>query len=354
MSSATINTDSAPRFDSTASSEAGFPLSSAQLGIWFAQRLNPSSAAYNIGEYLEIRGDIAPAVFERALRQVVAESETLCVRITEREGQPRQIVDRTFGWPLPVIDLSSESDPRTIAETWMRSDLAQPVDPVRGPLFSFALFKSSDNLFFWYARYHHIVMDGFAMWLFSRRVAQVYSELSAGRPAGDGAFGSMDALLEMDRSYRASGQAVQDRQFWSEYLSGHPGPVSLGSGRALVEVRWFRASHCVLARIRREPVARNSSGGRDQTASGDQCSDCNLHASSDRRARPDDRVARVGARRRVAQHSRHGFERVAASALSSPRSEGRRNCSPGVPANSTRLGASALSDRRFTTGFWTP
>ena len=30
--------------------------SSAQLGIWFAHRLNPDSAAYNIGEYLEIEG----------------------------------------------------------------------------------------------------------------------------------------------------------------------------------------------------------------------------------------------------------------------------------------------------------
>ena len=33
-------------------------LSSAQLGIWFAQKLNPSSSAYNIGEYLAIEGPI--------------------------------------------------------------------------------------------------------------------------------------------------------------------------------------------------------------------------------------------------------------------------------------------------------
>ena len=32
------------------------PMSAAQLGIWFAQRLDPLSAAYNIGEYLEIDG----------------------------------------------------------------------------------------------------------------------------------------------------------------------------------------------------------------------------------------------------------------------------------------------------------
>ena len=221
--SAKVNTDSATRFDGTVSSNTGFPLSSAQLGIWFAQRLNPSSAAYNIGEYIEIRGSIVPALFERALRQVVAESETLRVRITDHEGQPRQFVDATFAWSLPTIDLSSESDPRAAAEAWMRSDLARPIDPVRDPLFGFALFKASDNLFFWYARYHHIVMDGFAMWLFARRVAQVYTELSFGSPSGEEAFGSLDVLLEKDQAYRASDQLTQDREFWSDYLADRPG-----------------------------------------------------------------------------------------------------------------------------------
>ena len=37
--------------------------------------------------------------------------------------------------------------------------------------------------FFWYARYHHIVMDGYGMWLVARRVAEIYSELCAGRAA---------------------------------------------------------------------------------------------------------------------------------------------------------------------------
>ena len=60
------------------------PLSSAQLGIWFAQRLNPSSSEYNIGEYIEIPGSVDAVLFERALRQVVIETEILRVRIIER------------------------------------------------------------------------------------------------------------------------------------------------------------------------------------------------------------------------------------------------------------------------------
>ena len=44
------------------------PLSDAQLGIWFAQTIDPSSPAYNLAEYLEIDGPIDTTLFEnRAL-----------------------------------------------------------------------------------------------------------------------------------------------------------------------------------------------------------------------------------------------------------------------------------------------
>ena len=93
----------------------------------------------------------------------------------KQAGEPAQTVGEPTAWSLPIIDVSAEPDARRAAETWMKADLAQPIDPVRGPLFGFALFKASATRFFWYARYHHIVLDGFGMWLVARRVAEVYS-----------------------------------------------------------------------------------------------------------------------------------------------------------------------------------
>ena len=73
------------------------PLSSAQLGIWFAQQIDPSSAAYSIGEYIDIHGRIDALLFDRALRNVVAESETLRVQIAEQAGAPAQFIDPARG-----------------------------------------------------------------------------------------------------------------------------------------------------------------------------------------------------------------------------------------------------------------
>ena len=202
-------------------------LSSAQLGIWFAQKLNPSSSAYNIGEYIAIEGPIVLPLFERALRQVVAEAQSLRLQFSEQAGEPAQIVGEPTVWSLPIIDVSAEPDALSAATTWMKADLAQPIDPVRGPLFGFALFKASATRFFWYARYHHIVLDGFGMWLIARRVAEVYSALCAGESSQGDAFGSLSALLNEDVAYRASGQLDEDRHYWRGALAARPEPGSL-------------------------------------------------------------------------------------------------------------------------------
>src|SRR5882724_551487 len=202
-------------------------LSSAQLGIWFAQKLDPGSAAYNIGEYIEIDGPVVLPLFERALRQVVSEAQSLRLQFSEQAGEPRQFVGEPTAWPLPIIDVSAESDPRAAAETWMQTELARPIDPTVGPLFGFALLKASATRFFWYARYHHIVLDAFGMWLVARRVAEVYSALCAGERSQGDAFGPLSDLLNEDRAYRASARLDEDRHYWREALAARPEPGSL-------------------------------------------------------------------------------------------------------------------------------
>lgn len=46
-------------------------LSGAQLGIWYAQQLDPDNPIFNTAECIEIRGPVDPVLFEKALRQVV-------------------------------------------------------------------------------------------------------------------------------------------------------------------------------------------------------------------------------------------------------------------------------------------
>ena len=201
-----------------------FPLSSAQLGIWFAQQLDPWLNPH-IAVYLDIAGCIDPALFEQALRRVVDETDSLRVRITADDDGPRQTIVATPAWPMPIIDVSAELDPRASAEAWMRADLSKRTEATDFPLFGFALFKAATDRYFWYARYHHIVVDGFGMRLIANRLAEIYTQLHTGKALHDDPFKPLAVLVEEDAAYRASEQFTKDRDFWLGSLADRPGPV---------------------------------------------------------------------------------------------------------------------------------
>ena len=207
-----------------------FPLSAAQLGLWFGQQLDPQNAAFNVGDYLEILGPIDPAKFEATLRQVIRETESLRIRLVERAGEPWQIIAAPAEWSLPFFDVSGEADPTAAALSWMRADLQRPTDLLRDPLFAFALFKAKADRFLWYARYHHIVIDGLSASLIARRVADVYTALARGSRPDASAVGPLTAIIAEDAAYRASDDFARDRQFWIKYLDGAADPTSITGG----------------------------------------------------------------------------------------------------------------------------
>src|SRR5919109_3781104 len=172
-----------------------YPLSAAQLGIWFAQALDPDSPIFNVGEYLEIFGPIDPMLFEKAVHQAVAETDALQIRFIETDDGPRQYLAPDPNWVMPFIDVSAEVDARALAEAWMHDDMSHPIDLTLGPLFTVALFRSAPDHFFYYQRFHHIVADGASTLILAQRVASFYSALVEGRPAEAGNVGSSLNLL---------------------------------------------------------------------------------------------------------------------------------------------------------------
>ncbi|MGF7045583.1 nonribosomal peptide synthetase DhbF [Paenibacillus sp. DS2015] len=202
-------------------------LSGAQSGIWFAQQIDPDNPIYNTGEYIEIQGPVDQVRFETALRQAVMDSESLHVRFGEDKVGPWQVLDLSYDWPLHVIDLSAEQNPREVAEAWMQADLSRSVDLTQGPLFTEALFKAGSNRYLWYQRIHHIVMDGYGFSLIAKRVAKNYSALVNNLSIEGDVFGSLRSILLEDSTYRASEQFELDRQFWLDRFADEPEAISL-------------------------------------------------------------------------------------------------------------------------------
>ncbi|MEU3222939.1 amino acid adenylation domain-containing protein [Streptomyces sp. NPDC006976] len=225
-------------------SKAVLPLTAAQLGMWYAQSLDPLSPAQNTAEYLEIDGPVDPGVFAAALRRVVAETDALRVCVKDGPDGPRQHIAAAVGLPLTVRDLRDVPDGRGQALAWMRADLARPCDLAAGPLFGYALFRLGDERWLWYQRVHHLVVDGFGHSLLVRRTAEVYSALARGEDPAPRRFGTLAGLVAQDAAYRASDAFEADRAHWSAaFADGPEAPRLAGRGALPSRTSLRRTAH---------------------------------------------------------------------------------------------------------------
>ncbi|MFJ7781028.1 condensation domain-containing protein, partial [Streptomyces yangpuensis] len=210
--------------------EARLPLTAAQHGLWSLQQLEPDNPFLVVGEFLDIRGAVDPYTFEAAVQQVVREAETLRVRVVVEDGDAFQIVMDDVHVSVPVVDLSSEPRAREVAEQKMRAMLTRPIDVTRELPFRFTLFKLSDEHYLHFHCFHHMVLDGWALGLVARRMAEVYTALATGRPCDASPFGPLRTLLTTDEAYQESAEQRASAEFWKQQLAGLPEPVRLSTG----------------------------------------------------------------------------------------------------------------------------
>lgn len=212
------------------------PLSRAQYGMWLADTL-PGGPPVNIAHYLEIEGPIDLDAFARAVNDAGHEMESLLVRVVESDGRPYQFVDHTMEYDEPVLDFSGDADPVAAALEWMSADYStKALDLSRDQLAVTRLIRVGRDRYFWYARAHHLVVDGYGAFNSLTRCAEHYNALLEGRAPAPLVAATLHDVAEAERAYRESPRFEADRAYWLDKVSGLPKPASL-SGRT---ARWAK------------------------------------------------------------------------------------------------------------------
>ncbi|MGW6540842.1 amino acid adenylation domain-containing protein, partial [Streptomyces sp. NPDC055011] len=212
--------------------EAGgaLPLTAAQRGVFYAQRLAPTDPAFNTVVVMEVRGPVDGPLLARAVRVAEGESGSFDVAFEEPADGPRQrpVAPGCSTWR--ELDLTGETDPFATAHALMDEDRRTANDLFTGVLSAHVLMRVGEDHYLWYQRSHHILSDGYGSVLHSRRIEEVYEALVAGEEPAGRPLGPLTDILADEAEYRASEQYAADKEYWTRVFEDRPETVSPAPG----------------------------------------------------------------------------------------------------------------------------
>ncbi len=195
-----------------------FLLTEAQQSIWYAQQMKEENAAYNTGEYLEIKGPIDIQLLQKAVSQTIQEATALHCRFIPKNGTLYQEWSIPEKIDIPYYDYSMKKDSGKFVVNLMEQSVNKPLDLEHGPIYRTALFKIDEQTHYWFLMIHHIVSDAYSYQLLERAVQEKYKAFLKQTTAKQ-SFGSYEEVIRESLDYQSTERYKEARTFWKSDLS---------------------------------------------------------------------------------------------------------------------------------------
>ncbi|HEX2252377.1 MAG TPA: condensation domain-containing protein, partial [Thermoanaerobaculia bacterium] len=222
------------------------PLSFGQQRLWFLDRLEPGSSAYNVPVAVRLTGALEVEPLRRALEEIVRRHAVLRTRFREIDGEPVQeaVAPPPLGLPplaLPTVDLGALPAERqaAAARRVVREEGARPFDLAAAPLLRGLLVRlgpsrssghpsghssgpfSDEHVLA--LTLHHIASDGWSLSILTRELTALYAAFAAGRPSPLPELPVQYADFARWQRRRLSGEALEaEVDHWRGRLAGVP------------------------------------------------------------------------------------------------------------------------------------
>ena len=161
------------------------PLSFAQERLWFLDRLEARTLAYNEAAAFRLEGPLDTAAFRGALDEILLRHESLRTTFPEVDGEAVQVIRPAAPFEIPGVDLRALPEDLH-GEEIHRLALTQALRPfslAHGPLVRGLLMRLGENDHAVLFSFHHIAFDGWSAGVFVRELSALYRARVAGVPA---------------------------------------------------------------------------------------------------------------------------------------------------------------------------
>ncbi|MEV6766975.1 condensation domain-containing protein, partial [Streptomyces sp. NPDC051105] len=221
------------------------PLSYAQQRLWFLDQLIPDNPFYNVPDAVRMRGRLDLDVLARALSALVARHEVLRTTLHEEAGLAWQEIADRAPVALPVVDVSREPEPESVARRLVAEEARTPFDLSAGPLLRAGVLRLGPDDHVLWVTMHHVVADAWSRLVLMRELGTLYAAFVDGGD-GDAALPDLsvqyaDFAVWQRRSFEDGGLASQV-EYWRGVLEGAPPLLELPVDRVRPVVSSYRGA----------------------------------------------------------------------------------------------------------------
>lgn len=213
-------------------------LTEAQRQLWMLAQLghDPCQAYMDPG-HARIEGPLDIEALSTALGVIVARHDSLRSTISA-DGQS-QIVHPPAPVELATIDISQATNPEEAAQGWIREQLRQPIDLVKGPLFTPYLLRLGHDHHILTLFAHHIISDGPSMGVLIRELMTLLdTHTSAELPQAM----QYATFAQWQEEQRKSPDMMAHENYWLKQFETLPADLSLPADHARPPVQSWQGN----------------------------------------------------------------------------------------------------------------
>ena len=217
--------DTIPRLESGTEAPASF----AQERLWLLDRLQPSSAAYNLSFAVRLEGDLVVPALEAALQAVVRRHRVLGQAVAQGTEGAR-LVAAVGSPPFAEVDLCGlpEATRDAQVQRWVRADARRAFDLNRGPLLRATLLRLGSGEQLLLLGMHHAVSDGWSNGILLREIGAFYAAALGGEAPGLPALPiQYEDFAAWQRNHLAGERLEKLISWWREELEPAPPMLDL-------------------------------------------------------------------------------------------------------------------------------
>lgn len=206
--------------------DVNFELHPSQQDVFFDQLLDSQSPIYNIGGYIRLRGVLDVPVFKQAVASGSAVFDAFRISFDLSDPAPVAYLQKASSdVQLEEIDFSSHANPDEAALQWIRERFNSAFILEKNQIpFEQRILKISENEYWFYGRYHHLITDGYGFVAWVKYLSLKYKLLKSGDQR-ELVFPRYCEEANKAAVYKNSAAYTNDEKYWKEKISSPPDKI---------------------------------------------------------------------------------------------------------------------------------